>query len=88
MAGSRTAFSIVLAAVTVVAAATPAGHSPSSIRPLAVDPIDATAQYAHNHNQRVGLIFWGVPPLVGWNPFTYTARNADDQPRPRRPGTP
>ncbi|MFJ8896797.1 hypothetical protein ACIRCZ_19600 [Leifsonia sp. NPDC102414] len=39
---------------------------------LAAASIGATAQYAQNHKQCVGLSFWGVPPLVGWNPFTYT----------------
>lgn len=38
---------------------------------LAAGSIGATATYADNHGQCVGLSFWGVPPVVGWNPFIH-----------------
>lgn len=39
---------------------------------LAAASIGATAQYADNRGQCVGLSFWGIYPAIGWNPFAYT----------------
>jgi hypothetical protein len=38
--------------------------------------IGATAIYAENHKECVGIIFYGVPdtPLSSWNPFAYTGK--------------
>lgn len=38
---------------------------------VAAASIGATAVYADNHGQCVGLSFWGVPPTIGWNPFIH-----------------
>jgi hypothetical protein len=39
---------------------------------VAAASIGATAQYADNRGQCVGLSFWGIYPAIGWNPFPYT----------------
>jgi hypothetical protein len=44
---------------------------------LAAAALGATAVYANDNGQCVGLSFWGVAPYAGWNPFLHNGADCN-----------
>lgn len=56
-----------------VAACSPGGPLVVAVCTIGAAAIGATAIYADNHNQCVGVVAYGVvPPAAGWNPFVHS----------------